>query len=152
LKELTGNDSPNLTLALRPLTFSTFHLFLFMINGIDIAFTVLPVSSLAKARPFYEGVLGLKATSVFDKGDMGFIEYDIGHGTLAIGCGAPLFKPSKDGGAIAIEVADFDDAISSLKQKDCAFAMDAQETPVCRMAVIKDPDGNFLMIHKRKKA
>lgn len=121
-----------------------------MINAIDIAFTVLPVSNLAKGRQFYEEVLGLKATSVFDKGDMGFIEYDIGQGTLAIGCGAPLFKPSKDGGAIALEVADFDAAISSLKQKDCAFAMDAQETPVCRMAVVKDPDGNFLMIHKRK--
>lgn len=122
-----------------------------MINAIDIAFTVLPVSSLAQGRQFYEGVLGLKATSVFDKGDMGFIEYDIGHGTLAIGCGAPLFKPTQDGGAIALEVFDFDSAISSLKQQNCAFAMDAQETPVCRMAIVKDPDGNFIMIHKRKK-
>jgi predicted enzyme related to lactoylglutathione lyase len=122
-----------------------------MINAIEIAFTILPVSSLAKGREFYEGVLGLRATSVFGKGDMGFVEYDIGHGTLAIGCGAPLFKPSKDGGAIALEVDDFDAAITNLKQKDCTFAMDAQETPVCRMAVVKDPDGNFLMIHKRKK-
>lgn len=122
-----------------------------MINATEIAFTVLPVSSLTQGRQFYEGVLGLKATSVFDKGDMGFIEYDIGTGTLAIGCGAPLFKPSKDGGAIALEVQDFDIALSNLKQKDCVFAMEAQETPVCRMAVIKDPDGNFIMIHKRKK-
>jgi predicted enzyme related to lactoylglutathione lyase len=121
-----------------------------MINPIDIAFTVLPVSNLAKGRQFYEGVLGLKATSVFAEGDMGFIEYDIGHGTLAIGCGAPLFKPSKEGGVIALEVADFDAAISSLKQKNCTFAMEAQETPVCRMAILKDPDGNFLMIHKKK--
>src|SRR3954471_8237797 len=116
-----------------------------MINAVEIAFTVLPVSSLAKAREFYEGVLGLKPTSVFEKNDMGFIEYDIGAGTLAIGCGAPLFKPSKEGGAIALEVADFDAALLALKQKDCAFAMEAQQTPVCRMAVIRDPDGNFLM-------
>lgn len=121
-----------------------------MINAIEIAFTVLPVSSLSKGRQFYEGVLGLKATSVFAKGDMGFIEYDIGTGTVAIGCGAPLFKPSKDGGAIALEVADFDAALASLKEKNCAFAMEAHDTPVCRMAVIKDPDGNYLMIHKRK--
>lgn len=123
-----------------------------MINPIEIAFTVLPVSSLTKGRQFYEGVLGLKATSVFEKGDMGFIEYDIGSGTLAIGCGAPLFKPTKDGGAIALEVDDFDAAITSLKTQDCAFAMEAQETPMCRMAVVKDPDGNYLMIHKRKKS
>lgn len=123
---------------------------LLMINAIEIAFTVLPVSSLAKGRAFYEGVLGLKATSVFEKGDMGFIEYDIGSGIMAIGCGAPLFKPSNDGGAIALEVADFAAAIASLKEKSCAFAMEAQETPVCHMAVVKDPDGNFLMIHKRK--
>jgi|SRR5882724_2108491 len=117
---------------------------------IEIAFTVLPVSSLSKGRRFYEDVLGLKATSVFEKGDMGFVEYDIATGTLAIGCGAPLFKPAKDGGAIALEVEDFDAAISSLKKSDCSFAMEAQETPVCRMAVVTDPDGNFLMIHKRK--
>lgn len=123
-----------------------------MINAVEIAFTVLPVSSLSKARDFYEGVLGLKATSVFEKSDMGFIEYDIGAGTLAIGCGAPLFKPSADGGAVALEVADFDAAIADLKRKDCAFAMEPQATPVCRMAVVKDPDGNFLMIHKRKQA
>jgi predicted enzyme related to lactoylglutathione lyase len=121
-----------------------------MIDAIEIAFTVLPVSSLSKARQFYEGVLGLKATSVFDKGDTGFIEYDIGQGTLAIGCGAPLFKPSKEGGAVALEVADFERAISELKQDKCNFAMEVHETPVCRMAVITDPDGNFLMIHKRK--
>ncbi len=122
-----------------------------MINAVEIAFTIIPVSSLAKGRAFYEGVLGLKATSVFEKGEMGFIEYDIGQGTLAIGCGAPLFKPAKDGGAIALEVMDFDSAISSLKREGCAFAMDAQETPACKMAVVKDSDGNFLMIHKRKK-
>jgi predicted enzyme related to lactoylglutathione lyase len=121
-----------------------------MINPIEIAFTVVPVSSLSKGREFYENVLGLKATSVFEKGDMGFVEYDIGSGTLAIGCGAPLFKPSKDGGAVALEVADFDLAIASLREKSCEFAMEPQETPVCRMAVVKDPDGNFLMIHKRK--
>jgi len=123
-----------------------------MINATEIAFTIIPVSSIGKGRQFYEGVLGLKTTSVFEKGEMGFVEYDIGTGTLAIGCGAPLFKPAKEGGAIALEVADFDAAISNLKANACAFAMDAQETPACRMAVIKDPDGNMLMIHKRKKA
>jgi predicted enzyme related to lactoylglutathione lyase len=116
----------------------------------EIAFTVLPVLSLPKAREFYEGTLGLVPTMVFEKGEMGFVEYDLGPSTLAIGSGAPLFKPSKDGGAVALEADDFDAAIQRLKEKGVGFAMDPAETPVCRMAVVTDPDGNFLMIHKRK--
>lgn len=117
---------------------------------IEIAFTVLPVSSLKKARAFYEGALGLKPSKVFEKDEMGMVEYDIGAGTLAIGCGAPLFKPSEGGGAIALEVEDFGAAIDHLKRSGCTFSLEATETPVCRMAVVTDPDGNFLMIHKRK--
>ncbi len=116
----------------------------------EIAFTVLPVSSLKKARLFYEGVLGLAPTHAYEKDDKGMIEYDIGAGTLAIGCGAPLLKPSKDGGAVALEVEDFDEAVGGLKKGGCAFALEAKQTPVCRMAVVTDPDGNFLVIHKRR--
>jgi len=116
----------------------------------EIAFTVLPVSSLTKGREFYEGVIGLKPTLIYEKDDRGMVEYDIGAGTLAIGCGAPLFKPAKDGGAVALEVADFEIALAALKKNGCSFALEAHETPYCRMAVVADPDGNFLMIHKRK--
>jgi predicted enzyme related to lactoylglutathione lyase len=116
----------------------------------EIAFTVLPVSSLKRAREFYEGVLGLQVSHVYEQGDMGMVEYGIGEGTLAIGCGAPLFKPSKDGGAVALEVEDFDAAVARLKASGCSFALEAHETPVCRMAVVTDADGNFLMVHKRK--
>lgn len=119
-------------------------------NFTDIAFTVLPVVSLPKARQFYEGTLGLIPSKVFEKGELGFVEYDIGPSTLAIGSGAPLFKPSKDGGAVALEADDFDAAIQRLKENAVPFAMEPAETPVCRMAVVTDPDGNFIMIHKRK--
>ena len=73
----------------------------------ELAFTVLPVTNLAKARTFYEGVLGLKPAHIFEKDGMGMIEYSIGTGTLSIGSGAPIFKPAKDGGAVALEVEDF---------------------------------------------
>ena len=116
----------------------------------EIAFTVVPVSSLKRARPFYEETLGLKATKVFEKEDKGMIEYDIGAGTLALGCGSALFKPSPDGGAIALEVEDFDAAVARLKERGATFKLEPYETPVCRMAVIVDPDGNSLMLHQRK--
>ena len=118
----------------------------------EIAFTVLPVTNLARARAFYEKTLNLTPTSIFEKDGMGMIEYDIGPGTLAIGCGAPLFKPAADGGAIALEVEDFSAAISRLQAHQVRFASEAYETPVCHMATIADPDGNYLIIHKRKPA
>jgi len=116
----------------------------------EIAFTVLPVLDLRKSRPFYEQVLGLKPTMVYEKDGMGLIEYDIGAGTLAIGCGAPILKPSKDGGAVALEVENFDAAIATLKEHGVPFKVENRETPVCHMAIVTDPDGNHLIIHKRK--
>ena len=116
----------------------------------DIAFTVIPVSNLAKARPFYEGVLKLKPTQIYEKDGMGMIEYDIGPGTLAIGAGAPLLAPSTHGAVISLAVEDFEEAIAELKQHGVVFKMEPIETPVCRMAMITDPDGSPLMLHKRK--
>jgi predicted enzyme related to lactoylglutathione lyase len=119
-------------------------------NITEIAFTLLPVTNLDVSRRFYEDVLGLKASHVFQKDGMGMIEYDVGPATLTIGCGTPLFKPGKEAGAIGLEVGDFPRAISDLKKAGCRFALDAIETPVCHMAVALDPDGNQLIIHKRK--
>ena len=67
-----------------------------------------------------------------------------------IGAGAELFKPGPTGATVALEVEDFDGAIESLKAKNVRFVMDSYDTPVCRMAAIVDPDGNVVMIHKRK--
>ncbi len=51
-------------------------------------------------------------------------------------------------GALAVE--DFDAAILKLKVAVIRFAMEPFETPGCHMAVVQDPDGNKLMIHKLK--
>lgn len=118
---------------------------------IDIAYTVYAVTALDRARDFYENTLGLRATQTFVKDNQGFIEYDIGPGTLAIGCGAPMFQPSSKGGVAALEVENFDDAVRRLRERNVTFLMEPHETPVCRMVAISDPDGNTLMIHKRKK-
>ncbi len=121
-------------------------------KAVNIAFACYPVSSLNKSRKFYEQVLGLKATSVWVKNDKyGFVEYDIGPTTLAIGAGSDNFKIGKGGAGVAIEVADFDNTIKDLKKKECEFATEPMETPVCHMAVITDPDGNKIMIHHRKE-
>ena len=46
-------------------------------------------------------------------------------------------------------VADFDDAIAHLKMQNVKFRIESIQTAVCRMAMIFDPDGNTLCIHKR---
>lgn len=119
-----------------------------MIRYKDIAFTAYPVTNIARARNFYEGVLGLVPNKPV-KTDAQFIEYDLGPGTLAIGS-SPNWPPSKDGASSALEVEDFDDAVAHLREHKVEFIIGPLETPVCHMATFRDPDGNRLTVHKRK--
>ena len=116
----------------------------------EIAFTGYPVTDLKRARQFYEGTLGLSPTKVFGDDKMAWIEYDIGWHTLSIGNRAPDWKPSPGGGSVGLEVEDFDAAVRELKQSGVPFRLEPIQTPVCRMAVVSDPDGNSITIHKRK--
>ena len=118
---------------------------------IEIAFSCYPVTDMARARKFYEGVLGLKPTMAEgEAGGMQWTEYDIVNGTLALGAGQPDWKPTSSGCSVGLEVDDFDGAIKHLKEQGVKFHMEPFETPVCRMAFINDPDGNAVCIHKRK--
>jgi predicted enzyme related to lactoylglutathione lyase len=117
----------------------------------EIAFSCYAVTDFARARSFYEGVLGLKAAMLFgETGGMQWAEYEIGSATLSIGCAPGMFKPSPDGCSVALEVDDFPAAIATLKKKNVKFRLEPMETPVCHMAMVFDPDGNTLCIHKRK--
>jgi len=123
-----------------------------MLKIIEIAFSCYPVTDMARAREFYEGVLGLKPTTVFgEPGAMQWTEYDIASGTLSLGCGAPDWMPRADGCSVALEVEDFDAGIAHLRANQVKFRMEPISTPVCRMTMISDPDGNTICIHKRKK-
>ena len=116
----------------------------------EIAFSSYPVTDITRARAFYEGVLGLKVTMENDMGNGGhWIEYDIGSGTLGIGR-AEGWKPGSDGCTVALEVDDFDSAIGALKNAGVPFRMGPFETPICHMAMVNDPDGNTIIIHKCK--
>lgn len=122
-----------------------------MISITAIAFTGYPVTDLPRARAFYEQVLGLKSTVVFEHDGKHWIEYDIGPATLAISnMSAEQWKPSSDGPAVALEVADFDAAIAALKAAKVKFLIEPMDSGVCRMAIIADPDGNSLCIHHRR--
>ena len=121
-----------------------------MLKVTEIAFSCYPVTDMARARQFYEGALGLKPAMIFgEAGGMQWTEYDIGPGTLALGAGVPDWKPRSDGCSVGLEVEDFDDAIAHLRANNVKFRREPFPTPVCRMAMISDPDGNTICIHKR---
>ncbi len=120
------------------------------INYSGIAFTLYAVSDMSRARAFYEGVLQLQPTMVFgEPGGFQWVEYDIGTGTLALGSGAPEWKPGVEGGTVALEVENFDDAVAALRSAQVKFRVEPMTTPVCRMAGFYDTEGNSLMIHRR---
>lgn len=117
----------------------------------EIAFTAYPVSDIARAKEFYEGLLGLPKGE-FDHELPGmpgkyWVEYQIGDGTFAI---SNMWEPSGQGGPnVAFEVEDFDAAVAKLKEAGVQFISECIETSVCKFALIKDPDGNDVTIHKR---
>jgi catechol 2,3-dioxygenase-like lactoylglutathione lyase family enzyme len=120
-----------------------------MITYKEIAFVAYPVTDIPRARKFYEGVLGLKPNAPLKSEDQSFIEYDLGPGTLAIGC-SPMWKPSQDGASAALEVEDFDAAVATLKEHKVEPFMGPHDGPICRMVVVRDPDGNKVTLHHRK--
>ena len=117
----------------------------------EFSFVAYATDDVPRSRAFYEGVLGLKPINVWEGADSAFIEYEVGSNTLAIGKGAPNFKPGKTGATIALEVEDIDAAVKELKSKNVKFLMDAYDGPACTMVLIEDPDGNQIMVHRRKE-
>lgn len=109
-----------------------------------LAFVGIPVTEMKRAREFYEGVLGLMPDPEMT-GEM-WTEYSIGPGTLALGCVGDHWRPSDQGQSAALEVESMEDAIARLKERHVAF--EKVDSPVCRMAVVQDPDGNKIIIHK----
>jgi predicted enzyme related to lactoylglutathione lyase len=116
----------------------------------EIAFVGIPVTDVPRSRKFYEGVLGLKKSGEFM--ETKWVEYEAGTGTLAIANVGDDWKPSDQGTSAALEVDNFDQAIAELKKANVPFDAEPFESPVCHMAIVRDPDGNKIIIHKRKPA
>jgi len=113
----------------------------------DVAFVVQPVADLPVARRFYEGVLGLAVTTAWEGQ---WIEYDIGHGTLALTVADERHRPGASGAAVGLEVVDFDRLVAHLRAHAVVIVDGPFDSPACRGCVIRDPDGNELILHAKK--
>ncbi len=116
----------------------------------EFAFTGTPVTDMKRARSFYEGLLGLKPT-MESAGGM-WVEYDIGGATFGLGCYGEAWKPSPDGTCAAFEVDDVAAEVARLKSQGVPVHMDIMDTPMCHFAIVSDPDGNRILLHKRKQS
>jgi len=67
-----------------------------MLKVVEIAFCCYAVTDMARARRFYESVLGLKPTTITDLPDAKWVEYEFGPYALSIGSMSG-WNPSPDG-------------------------------------------------------
>jgi predicted enzyme related to lactoylglutathione lyase len=114
-----------------------------------VAFTMYPITDVARARKFYEEIFGLKRGLMGNQGEKYWIEYDLpGGGCLAL-TNFTSEKPSDTaGGTIALEVEDLDRLIADLKAQGVTFKSDIIHGPKCRMAVCLDSEGNSILLHQ----
>lgn len=116
-----------------------------------VAFTMYPMKDTVRARKFYGEVLGLKEGSSGNQGDGWWVEYDLpGGGCFALTNFTPDAPSASAGGTIAFEVDDLDALITDLKAKDVKFLGEMVHSPVCRMQVISDSEGNSILLHQLK--
>lgn len=117
-----------------------------MVKG--LAYVAYPVEDMARARKFYEEIFGLAVETEF--GDE-FVEYAIGDGTtLSLGK-MDGWKPSADGPSVAFEMEDFDAALARFKEKGVQIVTEPMEFPNCRMCIVRDSEGNQVIVHKLNK-
>jgi predicted enzyme related to lactoylglutathione lyase len=115
----------------------------------EVAFVYHPVTDIPRARDFYGRLLGLKIGMDLEFAPgMSWIEYDAGGVALAVSNAHP---PAGTGGAsIALEVADLDQALASIKEEGVTVTIEPTEFAPCRMFGINSPDGHSIVFHQRK--
>ncbi|GAC1305531.1 MAG: VOC family protein [Vulcanimicrobiaceae bacterium] len=110
-----------------------------------IAFTMYPVSDLARAKAFYRDALGLRAGAV--ETDY-WLEFEIAGGTFGIGSFEQVGTPGT-AQSLALEVPD----LAALRATLAARGVDVaapHELEWCSIAVVRDPDGNQIWLHQSK--
>ncbi|MCB9229934.1 MAG: VOC family protein [Deltaproteobacteria bacterium] len=113
-----------------------------------VAFTMYPVTDIDRAKEFYSQTLGLG--SYKEMGNGKWIEFDLPEGgCFAITSMIDGVSPSDTAGAsIAFEVENIENLLCQLKEKGVQFKLDLFESPVCKIAVAFDTEGNTFMLHQ----
>ena len=82
-----------------------------------------------------------------------WVEYDLDGGTFALTNVKEGGVPSAEaGGSIAFEVLNVDQTVEHLRAKGVRIKLEPLSTPVCRLAVILDSEGNAVTLHQVTKS
>ena len=114
-----------------------------MVKG--MAYAMYPVKDMNRARRFYKQDLGLIPARIFEHC---WVEYDLPGGCFAVTTLAEGCEPTSDSGGIALEVENVDHLTDVLRQKGIPVKLEPFSTPVCRMSVILDTEGNGIILHQ----
>jgi catechol 2,3-dioxygenase-like lactoylglutathione lyase family enzyme len=109
----------------------------------QVDFVSVPTRDVPRAVAFYRDVLELRE-SAFTEG-----EVEVGDLTLS------FWNPEEQGeefvsneNGIALRVADVAAAVEEVRASG-AEVIGIQDSGVCHMGFVKDPDGNVLILHRR---
>ncbi len=115
------------------------------VTGIDL--TGYMTTNVPRALDFYRDALGMEPTKIYP--DDAGAEF-----TLADGATFGLWNPRDTmpfakSQSVMLAVDDFPAALAHITSRGIPIIMQ-NESPVCFMAMIADPDGNQVIVHKRK--
>ena len=100
----------------------------------------------ARAKNFYQNVLGLKPSSM---GGETWTEFDLDDGTTFALAQLPDGKFYPTGGAM-FAVPDVQAAVEAARAAGATVYVDTMEGPACQSAWCEDSEGNNFAVHKRK--
>ena len=113
-----------------------------------VDFWTVPVTDMERSKAWYRDTLGLPLND-----ERGFPEFKLGDNgflyLLSLEAIGSKFRGPHDAG-FALRVPDVAEARAELESKGVQFNGDVLDTGVCHMAFFADPDGNQLVLHRRK--
>jgi catechol 2,3-dioxygenase-like lactoylglutathione lyase family enzyme len=112
----------------------------------QIDFVSVPTRDTSRAVAWYRDVLGLPESE--------FAEGEVETPNVTLGFWKPeeqdeSFVPNENG--IALRVADVEAAVEEVRAAG-GEVLGIEDSGVCHMGFVKDPDGNVLILHRRYAA
>ncbi|MBD5655845.1 MAG: VOC family protein [Candidatus Eremiobacteraeota bacterium] len=110
-----------------------------------VAFIAYPVSDIARSVAFYSDVMRLAKTSFANEN---WVEFDVAGVTFGVGNFPQIGTPGS-AQSLALEVEDLA-AFRTTLSEHRTTSTEPFETPICRISVANDPDGNHIILHQAK--
>lgn len=108
-------------------------------------FVMIPVTDMARSLPFYRDTLGLEVTANLKNQ---WVEMEVPPKTLAL-YQSEEPPSASTGTVVGLAVENVEEAVEELRQADIPIVMEPQHGKWCCSAVVSDPGGNQLCLHRR---